>query len=192
MFKLSTDDHLNHNLTNLLFSRLVCGDVNGQLKSLFKRVESINKKANGAVFEMLFCVGDFFSEECMDLDEYKNGTLKIPIPTYILGPNKNIKSFKSLINEDNNEICENLVYLGKKGQFTVSSGLVIAYLSGIENVDSENTDWTFNKEDVISMKKTNLKCRSNLNDYRGVDLLLTSQWPHGMIENEASKTLKYL
>lgn len=52
--------------------RLVAGDVRGNFKQLFSRVESINKKAGP--FDMLFCVGDFYSKDNNDeLIAYRNG-----------------------------------------------------------------------------------------------------------------------
>lgn len=52
----------------------MAGDVRGRFNQLFQRVESINKKAG--CFEILLCVGDFFSEESKqneELDGYING-----------------------------------------------------------------------------------------------------------------------
>ena len=51
----------------------MAGDVRGQFKQLFQRVESINKKAGP--FEILLCVGDFFdaSGKNDELIAYRNG-----------------------------------------------------------------------------------------------------------------------
>lgn len=53
------------------FYRLVCGDVNGNFKVLFNRVDSINKKSGP--FEILLAVGDFFGNKNDELEAYKNG-----------------------------------------------------------------------------------------------------------------------
>lgn len=53
---------------------MVVGDVRGRFKQLFQRVENINKKSGP--FEILLCVGDFFSEDAKQNEEliaYKNG-----------------------------------------------------------------------------------------------------------------------
>lgn len=50
------------------------GDVRGRFKQLFQRVDVINKKAGP--FEILLCVGDFFSEDKKQNEEliaYRNG-----------------------------------------------------------------------------------------------------------------------
>lgn len=110
------------------------------------------------------------------------------MPTFILGPNTESDT-KYYGNET--EICPNLTYLGKRGLYTLSSGLKIAYLSGIEA--EQSSDWQFDKEDVKSVKNSCL-CKSLLGEYRGVDILLTSQWPQGIYEKEskASKLVSWL
>lgn len=55
-------------------SRLICGDVNGNFKALFSRVESIVKKSGQ--FDVLLCVGNFFGDDNSELDAYKMGTRK--------------------------------------------------------------------------------------------------------------------
>lgn len=110
------------------------------------------------------------------------------MPTFILGPNtENVATCY----ENTTEICPNLTYLGKRGLYTLSSGLKIAYLSGIEGEAS--SVWQFDKEDVKSVKNSCL-CKSLLGEYRGIDILLTSQWPKGIYEKESntSKLVSWL
>jgi hypothetical protein len=52
---------------------LVCGDVEGKFKTLFSRVENINK--GHGPFDLLFCVGNFFGAKDEYLEPYRNGTL---------------------------------------------------------------------------------------------------------------------
>ncbi|XP_062132153.1 CWF19-like protein 1 homolog isoform X1 [Drosophila sulfurigaster albostrigata] len=173
---------------------LVVGDVRGRFKQLFSRVEQVNKKAGP--FEILCCVGDFFGADKQneELIAYKNGFKHITVPTYILGANKE---------EDNNyfedltdgEICTNLTYLGKRGVYTLSSGVKIAYLSGVEAATSAAGDHEFSKADVQAVRNSCLVSKSCATDYRGVDVLLTSQWPYGLQEKQnanASKLISFL
>jgi hypothetical protein len=51
----------------------VCGDVEGKFKTLFSRVENINK--GHGPFDLLLCVGKFFGTSDVDLEPYRNGTL---------------------------------------------------------------------------------------------------------------------
>lgn len=101
------------------------------------------------------------------------------MPTYILGPSKPEHS-KYYENLDNGEICPNLTYLGRRGLYTVSSGLKIAYVSGIESAESDSGSISnFKVEDVKSVANACLASNHTAGDYRGVDILITSQWPSG-------------
>ncbi|XP_055836731.1 CWF19-like protein 1 homolog [Episyrphus balteatus] len=168
---------------------LVSGDVNGNFKQLFTRVESINKKAGP--FDLLLCCGEFFSPTNNDeLIAYKNGFKNIPVPTYILGPNteETAKFYEDI--EENGDICTNLTFLGKRGLYTLSSGVKIAYLSGFQGSGAN----TFNKDDVMAVRNSCLVNKTTATDYKGVDILITSQWPHGIAgqENNTSKLISYL
>lgn len=114
-----------------------------------------------------------------------------------MGPNSDEQSklyetFK--INDESNELCENLNYLGRKGVFTLASGFTVAYLSGTEGKEGSKEPWQFDKKDVIAVRNSCLKNFTNMDDYRGIDFLLTSQWPSGMIEDEpnTSKLISFL
>ena len=50
---------------------MVAGDVEGNLTTLFKRVEAVDKKAGP--FEMLLCVGSFFGPGNPGWTDYKSG-----------------------------------------------------------------------------------------------------------------------
>ncbi|XP_073847741.1 CWF19-like protein 1 homolog [Musca autumnalis] len=177
---------------------LVCGDVRGRFKQMFQRVENINKKAGP--FEILLCVGDFFSEDEKQNEEliaYKNGHKHIPIPTYILGPNnKNVLKYYE--NTEDGEICSNLTYLGKRGLYTLSSGVKIAYLSGLEKpTGASDEEFYFNMDDIEAVRNACLVNKSSASDYRGVDLLLSSPWPFGITNDgqentNSSKLLSFL
>lgn len=150
---------------------LVCGDVEGNFKFFFSKVEAINKK-NGP-FDFLLCIGNFFGKENVGLEPYKNGMMTIPVPTYILGPNRP-EDEDHYPEEDGCEICPNLTYLGKRGLYNASSGLKIAYLSGVEGDTSKSQNCFFDEKDVVAVRNSCLKGQPS---FRGVDFLLTSAWP---------------
>ncbi|EDW02397.1 CWF19-like protein 1 homolog [Drosophila grimshawi] len=170
---------------------LVVGDVRGRFKQLFSRVEQVNKKAGP--FEILCCVGDFFGADKQneELIAYKNGFKHITVPTYILGPNKeeDKKFFANLVE---GEVCTNLTYLGKRGVYTLTSGVKIAYLSGIEAAGSVGGEHEFTKADVQAVRNSCLVSKNCATDYRGVDVLLTSQWPYALLEKENEKASKLI
>lgn len=105
------------------------------------------------------------------------------MPTYILGPNKasDVKYYENLTD---GEVCTNLTYLGKRGIYTLSSGVKIAYLSGVEATGSTAGKHEFTKADIHAVRNSCLVSKSCASDYRGVDVLLTSQWPYGLQEKE--------
>lgn len=150
---------------------LVCGDVEGNYKTLFSRVSAINEKSGP--FDFLFCVGDFFSDSAKKFDPYKNGSLTVPVPTYILGPNKeaHLPFYDDL---SGCEICPNVNYLGKYGILS-SSGIKIAYISGVESMSSK-ADFTFSEKEAKAVREAAYRNRAG-SSFTGVDVLLTSEWP---------------
>uniref|UniRef100_A0A1B0B669 Cwf19-like C-terminal domain-containing protein n=1 Tax=Glossina palpalis gambiensis TaxID=67801 RepID=A0A1B0B669_9MUSC len=176
---------------------LVVGDVCGRFKQLFQRLESINKKSGP--FEILLCVGNFFSDSDKQNEEliaYKNACKTISVPTYILGPTSEVLNKNYKVNECG-EICTNLSYLGKRGLYSLSSGVKIAYVSGREKPPEDQqceAAYYFTKDDIIAVRNLCFVNKSSASDYRGIDILLTSQGPYGLDEQElnSSKLVSFL
>ncbi|XP_055531531.1 CWF19-like protein 1 homolog [Wyeomyia smithii] len=175
---------------------LIVGDVNGKLKSFFARIENVNNKTGP--FDLVLCVGDFFgpSPEIAELGAYKSNQKKVPIPVYILGPNDEATA-RFYTDTQNGDICENLSYLGKRGIYCTSSGLKIAYVSGVEAETATSKsvpEWKFTRQDVQAVRDSCFASKSNMGDYRGVDVLVTSQWPAGIRKEvqEGSKQIAWL
>jgi len=73
------------------------------------------------------------------------------------------------------------VCLGRRGLYTGSSGLTVAYLSGVESNascdrEAATDDTHFTAVDVNDLRQS----LAGVGQFRGVDLLLTSQWPRGV------------
>nr|CAD7434267.1 unnamed protein product [Timema monikensis] len=67
----------------------------------------------------------------------------------------------------------------KRGLFTTSSGLKIAYVSGIETNSKESPqEHTFVEADVVSVRDI---CYKGKPSFRGVDILVTSVWPKDIV-----------
>lgn len=114
----------------------------------------------------------------------------MPVPTYVLGPSKPGVSIAEFVSEqDNGEICSNLTYLGKRGLYTASTGVKIAYLSGLEGTASDDTH--FDMSDVELIRNACLSSNTST-DFRGVDILMTSQWPKGIEKAEDDSTTSAL
>ncbi|KAJ8925700.1 hypothetical protein NQ315_009547 [Exocentrus adspersus] len=162
---------------------LLCGDVEGKFDTFFKRVENINKKAGP--FDLLLCVGNFFGINNKEFTPYKLGEKKVVVPTYILGPNKEDHIGLYPSGDSDNELCSNVYYLGKRGVYTDSKGVRIAYLSGIFE-DNNEKPWTHTSKDVSDLCDA---CLRGSPSFRGVDILLTSQWPAGIIPEKSGISL---
>ncbi|XP_075573772.1 CWF19-like protein 1 [Pelecanus crispus] len=162
---------------------LACGDVEGRLETLFGRVRAIQDKSGR--FDMLLCVGNFFgSTSETEWADYRTGAKKAPIPTYVLGANdqETVSYFPDV---SGCELAENITYLGRRGLYTGTSGLQIAYLSGTESQDEPAPAYSFSAKDVAELK-TSLLSTPN---FKGVDILLTSPWPRdvGTFGNSAGE-----
>lgn len=68
------------------------------------------------------------------------------------------------------QLCVNA---GRRGLYSGTSGLQIAYLSGTESQEEPAPVYSFSAKDVAELKTSLL---SNPN-FKGVDILLTSPWP---------------
>ncbi|NXG51521.1 C19L1 protein, partial [Psilopogon haemacephalus] len=153
--------------------RLACGDVEGRLETLFRRVKAIQDKSGR--FDMLLCVGNFFGPTSeIEWAEYRTGAKKAPIPTYLLGANgpETVSYFPDV---SGCELAENITYLGRRGLYSGASGLQIAYLSGTEAQQEPAPAYSFSAKDVAELKMSLLSTP----DFKGVDILLTSPWPRG-------------
>ncbi|XP_053093100.1 CWF19-like protein 1 isoform X1 [Pangasianodon hypophthalmus] len=155
---------------------LACGDVEGRISALFNRVNTIQKKSGQ--FDLLLCVGDFFGnspEAEAEWEAYRSGAKKAPIHTYILGAasQETVKYFPS---SDGCELAENIIYLGRRGVFTGASGLQVMYVSGREAQQEPAPAHCFTPKDLTALV-TPLVSNSK---FKGVDILLTSQWPRGV------------
>ncbi|XP_056131910.1 CWF19-like protein 1 [Lampris incognitus] len=155
---------------------LACGDVEGKVDALFNRVRTIQKKSGQ--FDLLLCVGEFFGttpEAEAEWQGYKSGAKKAPIHTYILGAatQETVKYFPSA---DGCELAENITYLGRRGVFTGASGLQIAYVSGREALQDPAPAHCFTPNDLSALVSPLL----NNSKFKGVDILLTPQWPRGV------------
>lgn len=160
---------------------LTCGSVNGNFSKFFKKISSIQKK-NGP-FEMVLCCGNFFSDEpgCQEnWKKVKSKNVTVDVPVYILGPltTTQEKYFTEEQLKDGGEVYENILYLGRRGLFTTTSGLSLAYVSGTEKGSNIKHNSCFTKEDVDHLTD---QARREEN-FKGVDILISSVWAKG-VEN---------
>lgn len=103
------------------------------------------------------------------------------MPTYILGSNSTATNVQYCNIPESGELCPNLTYLGARGLYTVSSGIKIAYVSGVESSDGKCDQLhLFDEASVRSVRSSCLASKTSAGEYRGIDILVTSQWPEGV------------
>ena len=92
----------------------------------------------------------------------------------MLGPvSKNqVQHFKNL---DGCELASDIIYLGRAGCYRTHS-LTIAYMSGIDGTEDYQADYRRLKTIEVSTK-----CEDS--NFLGVDILLTTDWPKGIVNN---------
>ena len=148
---------------------LATGDVNGKFTTFFKRINAVNAK-NGP-FEMILCVGNFFGKEELSSenqglwDDIQLGKTKVAAPIYILGPDDDQQK-SHFPDIEGCELAPDVIYLGRIGLMTTSSGLKLAYISP--------------KVDFEAVKAIEIKSQCEFTDFQGVDILLSSDWPLGL------------
>jgi hypothetical protein len=125
---------------------------------------------------LLLCVGDFFPpifDEGLTVPE-------APVPTLVLGPTKptQLSYFSNLTGCD---LGLNVTYLGQRGVYRDTSGLKIAYFSGVQTQSPNKSACEYNYEDV---KNFEIRLQNEVG-FNGVDVLMTSQWPQG-VENKTT------
>lgn len=74
-------------------------------------------------------------------------------------------------------------FIGIRGVYSNSGGIKIAYLSGVMSRDNSKKGYEFNKDDVNNLRDSCLRGQPN---FRGVDILLTSQWPKNVYNLDLS------
>eukprot|EP00996_Jenningsia_fusiforme_P000101 NODE_1064_length_1728_cov_45.419297_g940_i0.p1 GENE.NODE_1064_length_1728_cov_45.419297_g940_i0~~NODE_1064_length_1728_cov_45.419297_g940_i0.p1 ORF type:complete len:519 (+),score=72.85 NODE_1064_length_1728_cov_45.419297_g940_i0:80-1636(+) len=160
---------------------LVAGDVKGNFDQLFRRVEAVHKKAGP--FDFLLCIGSFFSDardgaQNAASKEYLSGVRTAPIPTYFITTN----TCDLEIPEEGGKVAENIFFLGKHGVISLN-GLHVGYVSGAFDtfVQSAGID----SITAYTPRSLSQVCAAASESEFGrvVDILLTAEWPKGVLEN---------
>ncbi|KAJ3056074.1 hypothetical protein HK097_008202 [Rhizophlyctis rosea] len=175
---------------------LTVGSLNGRFKEALTKIAGINKKHGP--FDLLLCTGDFFGPTVTDdIQALLTGQIKVPISTYIISGKHSLpRSVITVINAQDGQICENLIYLGKYGRTKTAEGLQIAFLSGIAPYeyrpdttinpsnsgvnppapDYADADTHYREEWVAALQAGK----------QPVDIFLTSEWPMSVWNNSST------
>lgn len=148
---------------------LVCGDVEGKFEQLYQRIDEIQKKQK---FDVLFCVGNFFGSNVQSLEPYKTGAKSASILTYCVLTDEEVNLLPLDIRKGG-QISTNMHYLGPMGMKEIQ-GVSVAFFSPTTSDNmSQNT-----KEELETFYG-----KFALKSYKGVDILLTNQWPKSILSN---------
>lgn len=164
----------------------MAGGINGKLVDVFAKITALHNRNN---FSLAIIVGDLFAAEATSEDEANiaallKGDIKIPLPTYFaLGRHSLPASVVEKLEENSGELCENLYFLGKRTTIKTSEGVRIVALGG--SLDTNLTVGTskdkytpfYSGGDASALKGANT-----------ADILITSDWPHGI--ETGSKAVK--
>ncbi|CAM1506875.1 Fc.00g065160.m01.CDS01 [Cosmosporella sp. VM-42] len=152
---------------------IVLGSLNGHLEPAFKKLATLHSKKN---FSLAILTGDVFSSEDNDaVDALLSGALEVPLPTYFTIGNHPLPPRIAAKVEAEEEICENLHFLGKRSITKTSDGIRIVALGGqldtnlVAGLSKEQHLPFHTEDDATSLRGAN-----------SADIVLTSMWPAGV------------
>ncbi|CAD5121024.1 DgyrCDS9565 [Dimorphilus gyrociliatus] len=155
---------------------LVCGDVKGKFNALYNKAKSTVEKFKNV--KALFCIGEFFGENNEEWDPFRKGEKRFPCSIYVTGPcsPETAAHFDKIDVKGGGNLAENVFFLGRRGVLSLSGGLRVMYLSGLQSKDDTDQTWTFARRDY-----------NYLSELKQCDVLLTSQWPYDVYKKADKK-----
>lgn len=160
--------------------RAVIGGVHGNFKAVFTKFETLHAK-NGIALAII--VGDLFANVESEESQAEralllNGQIEVPIPTYFaLGSHAFPDDAVLRLRENNDELCPNLHFLGRRAALQTSEGIKIVALGGkFQNTDASSeriiSEYTpsYSSEDVRILQTSGVDA----------DILVTNEWPAGL------------
>ncbi|KFY29548.1 hypothetical protein V493_02293 [Pseudogymnoascus sp. VKM F-4281 (FW-2241)] len=148
---------------------IVIGAVQGQLRSAFTKIATLHGKNS---FTFAIISGDLFAEDDDEVTELLDGKIIVPLPTYFTVGLSQFpqRVVDKLANDD--ELCENLHYLGKRSTTKTSEGVRIVALGG--QLD-DTIIGGLSKEQYLPFHT--LDDAKALRGANTADILLTACWP---------------
>ena len=155
---------------------IVIGSVNGRFDA-FEKITQLHKKN---AFSVALIVGDLFgdptacsSEGAEGVDRLLAGEISIPLPTYFsFGKYGLPAKVQAKLMEQDDELCSNLYFLGKRSVTKTSDGLRIVSLGGVfdSTIDKASSQDRY-------LPRYGLHDATALQGAHTADILVTSQWP---------------
>ncbi|EKJ76732.1 hypothetical protein FPSE_03143 [Fusarium pseudograminearum CS3096] len=153
---------------------IVLGSLNGQLEPAFKKLATLHAKNN---FSMAILTGDIFSatQDDESVAALLDGTLQVPLPTYFTMGSHPLPPRIAAKVEAEEEICENLHFLGKRSITKTSDGVRIVALGG-----QLDTNLIAGQSKEQHLPFHSVDDAKSLRGAHSADILLTSIWPTGI------------
>ncbi len=149
--------------------RFVFGSVNGQLELAFKKLALLHAKTD---FTLAIVAGDLFADDDDAVSKLLDGQIPVPVSTYFTVGTRPLpeRIVAKIVSEE--DICENLHYLGKRSTTKTSEGVRIVALGGA--LDSTDVAGLSQEQHLPLHTLEDAKALRGANS---ADILLTTAWP---------------
>ncbi|KAF1930320.1 uncharacterized protein M421DRAFT_3398 [Didymella exigua CBS 183.55] len=159
---------------------MVIGDVDGQFKAVFQKVNALHAKNN---FAFALIVGNLFASTesssdvtGRDVQSLIDGKIEVALPTYFaLGGRALPPAAVEKLQSSDDELCHNLHFLGKRTTMKTSEGIRIVALGGridpniIAGQSKDKYPPFYGESDAKTLRGA-----------ATADILVTSDWPEGI------------
>jgi diadenosine tetraphosphate (Ap4A) HIT family hydrolase len=161
-------------------SSAVIGDVNGQFPAVFKKLATLHAKNN---FAFVLIVGNLFAstiyateEDDTNVQSLLDGKITIPCTTYFaLASHALPRPIIEKLEATDGEVCEHLLFLGKRTNMKTSDGIRLIALGG--QLDANIIVGETNDKYLPYYGETDAQ---TLQAASAADILVTNQWPAGI------------
>ncbi|KAI1870149.1 hypothetical protein JX265_006319 [Neoarthrinium moseri] len=153
---------------------IVLGSVNGKLDTAFSKLAALHSKNN---FSFAIIAGNLFEVDQDEgtIERLVNGEISVPLTTYFTVGNAPLPPQIVARVEADEDVCENLHFLGKRSVNKTSDGIRIVTLGGILD---KSIVGGLSKEQHLPFHTTG--DATSLRGSNKADILLTSMWPAGV------------
>ncbi|KAJ2984924.1 hypothetical protein NUW58_g5807 [Xylaria curta] len=158
---------------------IVLGSLDGKLQEAFAKLETLHKKQN---FSFALVTGNLFAVDQDDdtLHKLLNGAIRVPLSTYFtVGTTPLPQLIVERVKKDE-DICENLHFLGKRSTTKTSDGVRIVTLGGA--LDTSIVGGQSKEQHLPFHTADDAKALRGANT---ADILLTTPWPAAVTTNSS-------
>ncbi|KAI3323357.1 CwfJ C-terminus 2-domain-containing protein-like protein [Xylariaceae sp. AK1471] len=159
---------------------IVLGSLDGKLQAAFAKLETLHKKQN---FTFAIVTGNLFAVDQDDetINKLLNGEINVPLSTYFtVGTTPLPQPVVARIEQDE-DICENLHFLGKRSTTKTSDGIRIVTLGGA--LDPSLIGGQSKEQHLPFHTVGDVKTLRGANT---ADILLTTPWPAAITTNSST------